>query len=127
MVKIKLESSDKLELQHTCDYLDYPFSFKEDHVCKLPNGDLYTILKGTIFDFASIPTVFLWLFNKRSQAKRAQAYAIHDSMYIYKHKSRKYVDRVFLQSMNKLAPKNKFANNIQFIGVRLFGWIYWMK
>lgn len=125
MVNLNLNPDDKLHLEHNCDYLDYPFVFSCDHLCKLPNGSYYTIKKGTPFDFASIPTVFKVLFNKRSQSRRAQAYAIHDSMYVDNHKNRRYADMVFLDAMNKLTPKNRFANYIQFICVRVFSWFYW--
>lgn len=126
MVRLTLEHTDKLKLKHRCDYLKYPFEFSETHVVELPNGDEYIIPKGTKFDFASIPMPVMWLFNKRSQAKRAVAYAVHDAMYISRYRGRKYADDLMLEIMNKLTPKSHFANRIQWFFVRIFGSIYWL-
>lgn len=70
MVNLQLKDTDKLELIHNCRESSYPFEFAKPHVVDLPNQEYYVIPRGTKFDFASIPTIVLWLFNKRSQAKR---------------------------------------------------------
>lgn len=129
MVRLEGKTSDVLKLVHKCDSIDYPFVFEETHVIELPDGNEYTIPYGTHFDFASIPALVLWAFSKRSQARRAVAYAVHDSMYIHNYrvadlgrkKARKYVDSIFLDLMNKTAPHKKIANYIQWVFVRIFG------
>lgn len=129
MVTLRLDNSDSLHLEHRCTGSRYPFVFADTHIVELPNDGDYIIPKGTKFDFASIPTVVLWLFSKESQARRAVAYAVHDSMYIEDYKesflgrkdARKYADKVFLDLMNILAPDKKLANYTQWFFVRLFG------
>ena len=129
MVRLTGHSTDELHLKHKCRKINYPFVFAEDHVIELPDGNEYVIPKGTYFDFASIPTVILWVFSKRSQARRAVAYAVHDSMYIHDYrvadmgrkKARKHSDKIFLELMNKTAPHKKLANYVQWFFVRIFG------
>ena len=89
----------------------------------LHNGDTVTIPKGMSTDLSSVPK-FLWSFLPPF-GNFILAPLIHDYLYVIdKSRGRKFADKEMLIVSNK-TNKNKIDNYTRFVGVRLFGWIFW--
>jgi len=84
-------------------------------------GSEYTIRvpAGTLIDFASIPRILRWLFNRFGPSRKAAA--IHDYLYQIKFGTRKKCDEIFREAL-ECRKVNKVTRNVYKFGVRAGGW-----
>lgn len=83
---------------------------------------LYTIPKGYITDFSSVPKCLTPLVNDK--ALRNKASVLHDWLYTSKILSRKNADLVYKNALIQTGTSN-FLANIFYVFVRIFGYKYW--
>jgi hypothetical protein len=84
-------------------------------------GAKYTITvpAGTLIDFASIPRILRWLFNRFGPSRKAAA--IHDYLYQIQFGTRKLCDELFREALEARGV-NKIVRNTYKLGVRSGGW-----
>ena len=82
-------------------------------------GDIITVPKGFVTDFASVPRVPVayWLFGSRANAPAA----LHDYLYREGTYGRKMADLIFLDAM-KSCGYSLFTRRPMYRAVRMFGW-----
>ena len=83
------------------------------------SGDVITVPKGFITDFASIPRPF-WSIIGHPAGKYGKAAVIHDYLYRNGIGTRKKADQIFLEGM-KVLKVNVIKRNIMYYAVRIFG------
>lgn len=81
-----------------------PFEY---HVGSYPSNDIIIIPTGFKSDFASIPRFIQWIIPKRG--KYSKAAIVHDYLYVYAIKNKKYADDVFLEAMLVLKVNKNLA------------------
>lgn len=96
----------------------YYFEVYIDITVTLSNGEIITIPKGFLTDFASVPSYLVSVLPNIDDA--LLAYIVHDYLYVTKYSSRKFADNEFLKMMNSLQG-NKLSNKIKYLGVIMFG------
>ena len=108
----------------------FPFRY---HVGSRYSNKIVVVPPGAVTDFASFPLwrlLFWWL---PYWAKYSKPSPIHDELYrskqiIGKPITRKRADEIFLEAMLvawKDKKLGKFVAYMEYIGVRLFGWLVW--
>jgi hypothetical protein len=103
-------------------------TYQVAHDWRVDFGDMhYTVPAGFITDGASVPRP-LWMFYPPDGLHRAAAVA-HD--WLYKNKgfgkySRAVADKLFFDLMIEFKV-NPTKANVMWAGVRLGGWLPWMK
>lgn len=85
-------------------------------------GDVITVPKGFITDFASVPVVANWFIPKSGQYDPAAV--IHDWLYFKKDRPRSECDGIFCEAMKVLGVSKSKAQTM-YIALRTFGWIAW--
>lgn len=91
------------------------------------NIGLVIVDKGTVTDFASVPRLPIsFLFaGGRSNAPAA----LHDHLYAERRVSRLKADNLIFEAIIDSSPNDKMLAYslaiVTWLGVRLFGWIYW--
>ena len=90
----------------------------EYHVGAYPSTEVITVPVGFVTDFASIPQA-LWSILPPYGAY-AKAAIVHDYLYTYGTKGRKYADDVFDEGMKVLGVPD-FTRKSMYRAVRLFG------
>lgn len=78
-----------------------------------------TIPPGTLINFASIPRVLRWLFDRFGPSRKAAA--IHDHAYDEKLFTRAICDEIFREAL-ECRKVNKVTRNVYKFGVRAGGW-----
>jgi len=94
----------------------------QDTTICLESGECYTIPKGFVTDFASVPRCF-W-FVLPPMGRYGKAALLHDWLYNVKTTTRRGADRVFLQAM-LLMGVAKWKAWVMYAAVRMFGWMRW--
>ncbi len=84
-------------------------------------GSNYTVTvpAGTLIDFASIPRILRWLFNRFGPSRKAAA--IHDYLYQTQFSTRKCCDEIFREAL-ECRNVGKVTRNAYKFGVRVGGW-----
>lgn len=96
-----------------------PFDY---HVGREGSGDIITVPKGFVTDFASIPRAF-WMIMP-PDGEYTNAAVIHDYLYNIQTRTRKQSDDIFKEAM-KVLGVNWFRRGTMYNAVRSFGWIPW--
>lgn len=78
-----------------------------------------TVPAGTLINFASIPRILRWLFNRFGPSRKAAA--VHDFMYETRWSTRKACDEGF-REMLEVRKVGRLTRNAYKLGVRLGGW-----
>lgn len=94
------------------------------YVGKRGSKDVVHVPKGFTTDFASVPRLF-WIILP-PDGKYTQSAVLHDFGYFSQKRSRKEVDRMFLESMKVLGVP-LWKRQTMYRAVRSFGWIPWKK
>ena len=84
-------------------------------------GSEYTVTvpAGTLIDFASIPRILRWLFNRFGPSRKAAA--IHDYLYQVQYGTRRLCDEIFREAL-ECRKVGKVTRNTYKFGVRVGGW-----
>ena len=90
-------------------------------VC-LEDGKCFTVPKGFITDFASVPRCFWSLIPP--MGRYGKAALLHDYLYNTKSVSRREADRIFLKTMLMMEVP-KWKAYVMYVAVRVFGWLRW--
>lgn len=98
-------------------------SFKY-HVGEEGSGDVITVPRGFKTDFASVPRIFWTIIPP--DGNYTQCAVLHDYGYFTQKRSRKEVDKIFLESMKVLGVPT-WKRHTMYRAVRSFGWIPWRK
>lgn len=80
--------------------------------------ETYTVPKGFITDFASVPRLFWTIYPKTG--KYTKAAVLHDFLYFMKDVPKKRADCAFLRAM-KDCGVGKFTRRLMYTAVRVFG------
>lgn len=91
------------------------FSF---HVGSYSSDDVITVPAGFVTDLASVPRI-LWTFLP-PHGKYSKAAIIHDYLYEYGIRTKKYADDVFLEAMEVLGVP-AYKRQLMYWAVRMFG------
>jgi hypothetical protein len=83
------------------------------------------IPEGFVFDGASIPRVFRWLFS-RVGAPHQVAALLHDWLYSEQFVSRRHADRMYYRTCLKMGVGGIPAR-LMFVALVLFGGMAWVK
>lgn len=78
-----------------------------------------TVPAGTLINFASVPRILRWLFNRFGPSRKAAA--VHDYTYEVKWGTRKAADELF-REMLECRNVGKATRNVYKFGVRAGGW-----
>lgn len=94
-------------------------------------GERIIIPAGFVFDFASIPSAFQWLYPKTGCDGSPYSYAalIHDYLYCHRHIGarpikRKEADEMFYE-VARYCGCSWWTSSRMYRWVRAFGWIPW--
>ena len=85
---------------------------------------LIGVPEGFITDFASVPRIPI-VFDLVGDYGQAAA-SVHDYLYTYGTLSRKDIDSIFHRALLDTGL-DKFRSYVMFLGVRLFGWMFFKK
>lgn len=128
MCDIKLSCPDKVHLTRLLRKYDawevtedFPVTFYDDEGVLLS----FTIRKGFVLDFASVPWLFRGLFPKVGQKSDAAA-LIHDFLYITELLPRPIADRLFLVVLREF-DVNRVKADLMYSAVVAGGWYVWWK
>lgn len=88
------------------------------------NRETFTVPKGTITDFASIPRIFWNLIPPTGTY--AAAAVLHDYLYATGIVSRKDADGIFRRAMKSSGTKT-YLRLLMWFGCRAGGWCAWRK
>ena len=94
----------------------------EDFIWESKSGELITIPKGFVTDFASIPRP-LWMWLPK-WAKYGPASVVHDFLYWEQNLSRLQADQIMLEAMQDLKVSPPIRTLI-YAALRLAGWHTW--
>ena len=86
----------------------------------------FTIKRGFVFDFASVPWLLRGFFPRVGQKTDGPA-LIHDALYLTELVDRKTADDLFLFAMRDEFAVNRFKADLMHAGVRAGGWYVWNK
>lgn len=100
------------------------FILDRDITVELSDNTIVVLRKGWEYDGASVPYIFQWAFPKFGIYSYNSL--IHDICYFNHIKSRKFADKQHF-IFGKAIGVKKLDNNIRYVFLRLFGWIYWYK
>ena len=78
---------------------------------------------GFITDGASVPRILYWLFEPTGVLFLPAI--VHDYFYATQQISRAEADKIFRE--NVIRESNIVAGYLAWVGIRLFGWIPWLK
>lgn len=97
---------------------------------QLSDGTIIDIPEGYVWDLSSVPR-FLWGLLAPDGDFQIAA-LIHDYLYEFKVKSRKFADdEMLIWSKEVSGTKNRslrnLDNKLRYLGVRAFGWYVWNK
>ena len=99
----------------------------EDFTYQLSDGTFITIPKGFKTDLSSVPQLFWWASPPYGDFLIAAL--VHDYLYVeMDSRGRKFADKEMLIISQKFNNKNWFNrtdNKIRYVGVRVFGGLYW--
>ena len=95
---------------------------EDDVTVCLEDGRCFTIPKGFITDFASVPRCFWSLIPP--MGRYGKAALLHDYLYNTKSVSRREADRIFLETMF-LMGVSRWKAYVMYVAVRVFGWLRW--
>lgn len=128
MCDIKLSCPDKVHLIRLLRKYDaweitkdFPVTFYDDQGVLLS----FTIRKGFVLDFASVPWLLRGLFPKVGQRSDAGA-LIHDLLYITELVPRSVADRLFLIALREFKV-NRVKADLMYSAVVSGGWYVWWK
>lgn len=79
----------------------------------------YTVPKGEVIDFASIPSGLRNSFNRMGKSRKPAA--MHDSMYRKKWGTRARCDKLFYEALKGVGMSSLKAR-LYYLGVKTFGW-----
>ena len=80
---------------------------------------IITVPAGTLIDFASIPRLLRWLFNRFGPSRKAAA--VHDYLYQIQFGSRSICDEIFREALEARGV-SKITRSVYKLGVRAGGW-----
>ena len=80
---------------------------------------IITVPAGTLIDFASIPRLLRWLFNRFGPSRKAAA--VHDYLYQIQFGSRSICDEIFREALEARGV-SKITRGVYKLGVRAGGW-----
>ena len=80
---------------------------------------IITVPAGTLIDFASIPRLLRWLFNRFGPSRKAAA--VHDYLYQIQFGTRKLCDEIFREALEARGV-SKITRSVYKLGVRAGGW-----
>ena len=87
--------------------------------------DIIVVKKWFVFDWASVPYIFWWFWQK-VEPKTIWPACLHDWLYIWKPRSKKEADDIFYESL-RVMKVNVIKSALYYLWVRLFGWRYRYK
>lgn len=106
----------------------YEYELIEDFVVRYHvDGHVYlefTVPKGFVTDFATVPRLFWRLIPKQGDYNRAAV--LHDFLYTEKTCSRFLADALFRDVMHEIGVP-MWRRVAMFWAVRMFGWTGWRK
>lgn len=117
-----------------------PFRVEVGGYLQLSNGDKIYIPTDYVFDNGSIPKITKWLydtFGLEFLNYKYTAFLVHDYLYNFrgyrltKKYNHKPIDRSFadkeMAHWMRIHGDTSFKIIVWYIGVRLFGWLFWGK
>lgn len=106
-------------------YKRFDFKLCDDFNVQV-NYSIYTVPKGFVTDLASVPRV-MWAYYSPNDARTIPAAILHDFMYrINLSVTRKQADDIFYHALIKGGTSKAKAVKY-YLGIRLFGWMFFRK